>query len=311
MSRIRFSSIILGVVGLAAFMMIISFSFHISHKLKPKTPPTPPVWLIPKGSFFSDTITTAYSHLVTDFSLVQLEGRYGDSVLIEGYQNGKPYLNTEIRNDTLFVLNAQPQSDTLLVEIDNDYPILVKIGASKLQSIHIKDGGDISIPVQAYGSNPNGEIVYKPEHWEKYVLRNPSLSLVFNGKSNSTFFVEVNNLDISFNNNIKSETVRSMNNGSLVRFTNMPSNTTRLIGSVDKMSSHNNTGTFNVDGNNLEVDTLLVSSLNDNPIGANGNIKVKCTQYLKADLLYNLDILYSGDPKIKKTERGLGRVIKS
>lgn len=276
------------------------------------------IWLIGKGDFFSDTLTTSYSHVYSDFPLLELDARYENYTVIEGYENGKKYLDYEILNDTLFLRMAIPrsapaemvidsngrmtsssiQSDTIPAIVDDDYPIRAIFGAKSLQSITLAGEAKLDIPVNPYGSNDDGETVYKPEDWERYVLRQELLNLNFRDQATAELFVESKKINLQLENNIIS------GGGG--------SNNIRMIGEIEHLSVLNPQGHWllNVqDGSILSVDTLIVGSNPQKGSFDSGIIAASCNDYLKADLLYNMDVIYTGDPTIIKSEVDYGRVI--
>lgn len=289
------SHIIIGILILAGVIASVSYSFQLNNDLKKIRQPDNKVWLLGKGSYFLDTIQYEYNHLVTDFPLLELHPRVENIVEIEGYENSKKFLTINHREDTLFVTQTFPDSDTVLVAVEGDYPIVVRAGAARLQSITINQGGRIDIPVNPYGSNPGNEIVYKPEDWEKYVLRSDSFDLYLNGNGYSELFMEIENLNIHINNPYITTRTRF--------------NCSSLIGEVGTLKILHPQGNVCLDGRFLEAKNLIVKSNPDNSAFDNGFIELKCNDYLEANLLHRMNVAYTGNPRIKKRERAFGRVV--
>ncbi len=295
------SDLILIAIICIVILNAIASAYHLSHNIEKKTPVKRDVWLLSKGAFFLDTIKGNYEHLISDFPLVELTGQYEDRILIQGYENGRKYLNTEIRNDTLYVTNALPTSDTIPVAVDGDYPILVTIGAGKLKSITLMNKGRLDIPVNPYGSNPGGNIVYKPKDWEKYVLNLNKLDLTLKHGTTAEFFLNIDTLNIHIHN----QTPPSNNSNSFGFFNNSLS----IKGYAKKLNIINPEGFVAIDASDFKTDTLIVQSNPNKGSNDHGYIRATCNNYLKANLLYSMDIIYLGNPVIDKYEKYFGRVI--
>lgn len=297
MKKNKKSHIIVGIFILFGAIMTVGYSFQINDNLKKIPPAKSSVWLLGKGEYFLDTVHSQFNHLVTDFPLLELLPRLNNLVEIEGYQNSRRFLTVKNKSDTLFVTQTFPNSDTVLVAVEGDYPIVVRVGAASLKSITVNSNGRIDVPVNPYGSNPGDEIVYRPEHWEKYVIRNDTLDLTLNGNAEAELFLESKHVDIAINNN---------------RQRHFPNyRCTSLIGSVNSIALSNPYGDVCINGKYLQADSLFVRS-DTNPNARDfGFIELKCKEYIEADLRFDLNVAYRGNPKIKKKERGFGRIINS
>jgi len=310
----RKSNIVLGALAFLVLVVVVSYSFHINRHLEKKPPPINTKWLLGKGAFFTDTLRTPYSHLVSDFRLMELSPKVENQVFIEGYENGRSYLKTDIRNDTLYIERAKPNSDTILVAVEDEYPVLVKVGAASLQSITLQKAGNIDIPVRPYGAREDGEPVFKPEDWDKYVLKNKSLDLILKDGSAGKFFFELDILNLSIDNKIdprnSTRSASYANNTTYTSVTNV-SAVSLLTGTIQKMTVLDPQGMarINVGQTTLAVDTLIVQSNNVEGSYDSGTINIHCNDYLQADLLYQMDIVYRGDPKVVVSARDYGRVI--
>ena len=292
--------IIIALCMIFAFQ-VVSNIYDISKNLEKKESEERKVWLIGKGPYFLDTIYGNYQHLVVDFPLVELNPLANQLIEIEGYENGKRYVDTYFKNDTLYVMRKQPESDTIVVAIDEDYAAIVRVGGLSLESITLLGSGHIDIPANPYGANPGGPIVYKPEDWEKYVLRKDKLKLISYDEAVGDFFLEVKNLEIKVTNNVSSfQPTNSYNY-------NIP--TLFLVGSAQRTELINPSGIVSVHAPNLVSDTVIVRSDPETENWDMGNLSIHCNDYLEADLLYNMDVSYLGNPKVHKRERDLGRVV--
>lgn len=297
----KWSHLIFGFMFFTSILWAISDTYFISNHLSPKEPIGRKVWLIGKGPYFLDTIKGNYHHLVSDFPLVELDPASSHQATIEGYENGKRFLFTEIRNDTLYVLRAQPQSDTIIVAIDEDYAALARVGARALRSVTLKGPGNINIPVNPYGANPGGPVVYKPEDWEKYALKNKILDLHFENGAVGDFFLETDTLNLHISN----ANPEYSNQNSLVP--RIPF--IFLIGKSLKTKIIEPKGLVSINAFGLRSDTVIVHSSAQAKYSAKGSINIHCSKFLKADLRDEMDIVYRGQPRIRKKERDFGRVI--
>ena len=275
-------------------LLLMNYSYSISTKIK-KIPTTKSkIWYLGKGDYFKDTVQISYTHLVSDFPLLELIPNSQNLVETEGYLNSKRFLTTDLKNDTLYVLRTYPDSDTILVASEGDYPIIVRVGAQLLESITIREGGHIDIPAKPYGSNPNGEIVYKPNDWKKYLLSKNDLKLILEDNGYVKMFAQIDNLSIEYN---------KKNTG----YYGIPKS--EILGNVNKLSIRHPEGYVNLDAPSLICDSLIVYSKPDSKNGDDGVIRTRVSSYLEANLLYDLNIAYTGQPIIRKSERSLGRVI--
>ncbi len=306
-NSLKKSQIILLIIILGIVLCGIFYSFSISDRLEKSDRRGAGKWLIPKGDYFLDSIKGSYHHLSTDFTLVELNP-LSEEVIIEGYENTKQFLEVTIVNDTLFVNRLLPEADTTLVEVNQEFPVLVKVGAKHLQSITTRGNGHIGISATAYGSNPDGEIFYKPEDWEKYVLRKNELTLNFFGSGISKFFLEVGTLNLNVQNNIYSKVTRVI--GQSTNFTSFSFGSI-LNGKIKKMNLKNPQGIVSINAGGSIIDSLFVHSSSTKNSFVSGQIKVRCEDFIEADLNDRLDVLYSGNPTVKKKETGYGRVIKT
>ena len=312
MSTSKPSHILLGAIALLALIMTISYAFSISDQLKEPGPFRGNKWLLGSGPYFKDSLMKPYHHLVSDFTLLELEPRLENLVIVEGYENSKKYLDYSIQNDTLYVSLAKPDSDTTLVAANGEYPILVSVGSSQLESITMNGPGRIEIPAKPYGSNPDGEQVYKPEDWERFVTKTNKLDLHLINGGSAKLFVEIDTLNIVIKNPLASANFSSSSssfNGISRTITSGFTNQTYLKGNVKKVNILDPIGNVNINGTNLSTDTLIVRSSSDKDAEDFGSILAICNNYLEADLKHRLDIRYQGQPKIVKKERDYGRVI--
>ena len=306
------SYILLLVIAVLALIMTVSYAFTISDQLKEPGPFRGNKWLLGSGPYFKDSLVESYQHLVSDFTLLELEPRLENIVIVEGYENSKKYLDLNIQNDTLYVSLAKPNSDTTLVAANGEYPILVSVGSSQLKSITMNGPGIIDIPAKPYGSNPGGEEVYKPEDWERFVTRTNKLDLHLNNGGSAELFVEIDTLNIVINNPLKSANYISSSssfNGISRTITSGFTRQTYLKGDVKKVKVLDPVGNININGSNLNTDTLIVRSSANPDTEDFGSIIAICNNYLEADLRHMLDVKYQGQPKIVKKERDYGRVI--
>ncbi len=312
MSTSKPSHILLGAIALLALIMTISYAFTISDQLKEPGPFRGNKWLLGSGPYFKDSLMKPYHHLVSDFTLLELEPRLENIIIVEGYENSKKYLDYSIQNDTLYVSLAKPDSDTTLVAANGEYPILVSVGSSQLESITMNGPGRIEIPAKPYGSNPDGEQVYKPEDWERFVTKTNKLDLHLINGGSAKLFVEIDTLNIVIKNPLASANFSSSSssfNGISRTITSGFTNQTYLKGNVKKVNILDPIGNVNINGTNLSTDTLIVRSSSDKDAEDFGSILAICNNYLEADLKHRLDIRYQGQPKIVKKERDYGRVI--
>lgn len=312
MSTSKPSRILLGAIALLALIMTVSYAFTISDQLREPGQMRGNKWLLGSGPYFKDTLMEPYHHLVSDFTLLELEPRLENIVIVEGYENSKKYLDYSIQNDTLYVSLAKPDSDTTLVAANGEYPILVSVGSSQLESITMNGPGRIDIPAKPYGSNPDGEQVYKPEDWERFVTKTDKLDLHLINGGSAELFVEIDTLNIIIKNPLASANFSSSSssfNGISRTITSGFTNQTYLKGNVKKVNILDPIGNVNINGTNLSTDTLIVRSSSDKDAEDFGSILAICNNYLEADLLHRLDIRYQGQPKIVKKERDYGRVI--
>ena len=306
------SHILIALITCLALIMTVSYAFTLSGQLKESSPFRGHKWLLGSGPYFKDSLIQPYHHLVSDFTLLELEPRLENIVIVEGYENSKKYLDLNIQNDTLYVSLAKPDSDTTLVAANGEYPILVSVGSSQLASITMNGPGRIDIPAKPYGSNPDGEQVYKPEDWERFVTRRNNLDLYLMNGGSAKLFVEVDTLNIVSKNSAQYSnysTSRSMINGTTRIMTSGVTNETYIKGEVKKVKLLEPVGNVNINGTNLYTDTLIVKSSSKADSEDFGSIIVVCNDYLEADLNYMLDVRYLGEPKVVKKERDYGRVI--
>lgn len=285
---------ILLLLSLAAFAMLIFQSFEINDNLEKSPPLGRNFWLLGKGDYFVDSVAQPYKHLVVNFPLVQLNGKGENYVSIEGYQNSRKFLKTEVVNDTLYILHTRPDTDTALVAVEGDFPIIVDVGAKTLESISLHGKGNIGIPALPYGATVEGKQVYKPADWEKNLLRNKSLDLYLYQRTKVKMFVEIEDLNIHVSND---PIARNLSSAS------------EIHGTIKSLNIIHPNGNFALNGSSLETDSLTVISNPASTAYDAGFIKLTCNEYLEADLLYALDIAYSGTPDIVKKERSIGRVI--
>lgn len=312
MSTSKPSRILLGAMALLALIMTVSYAFTISDQLKEPGPHRGNKWLLGSGPYFKDSLVETYHHLVSDFTLLELEPRLENIVIIEGYENSKKYLDYNIQNDTLYVSLAKPDSDTTLVAANGEYPILVSVGSSQLKSITMNGPGRIDIPAKPYGSNPDGEQVYKPEDWERFVTKTSKLDLFLINGGSAELFVEIDTLNIVINNPLKSVNYSSSSStfsGISRTITSGFTNQTYLKGNVKKVKVLDPIGNVNINGTNLYTDTLIVKSSNNIESEDFGSILLICNDYLEANLKHRLDVRYQGHPRVVKKERDYGRVI--
>ena len=285
---------ILLLLSLAAFTILIFQSFEINDNLEKSPPPGRNFWLLGKGDYFVDSVAQPYKHLVANFPLVQLNGKGENFVSIEGYQNSRQFLKTEVVNDTLYILHTRPQTDTALVAVEGDFPIIVDVGAKTLESITLYEKGNIGIPALPYGATTEGKQVYKPQDWEKNLLTSKSLDLYLNQRTKVKMFLEIDELNIHVSNN---PIGRGLSAAS------------EILGKTKSINIIHPNGDFALNGISLETDSLTVISNPASTAYDAGFIRLTCNEYLEAELLYALDIAYSGSPNIVKKERSIGRVI--
>ncbi len=291
----KFSHIVIFILVFTGIIVTISYSFQTNKMIQKIPAQENKVWLLGKGPYFLDTLEFQYSHLVTDFPLLELHPRSSTLVEIEGYENSKRFLSIRHRQDTLFVMQSFPESDTILVAVEGDYPIVVRAGAQNLRSITVNNGGRIDIPVNPYGSNPGNEIVYKPQDWEKYVMRSDSLELNLNHNARAELFLEIEKLSINIFNNRTSLSPRF--------------NCTSLIGQVGLLELVHPNGNVCISGNYLEADQVIVKSNPEKGSFDGGFIEVHCSEELDVELLHRMNVAYTGRPQIQKKEKSFGRVI--
>ncbi len=312
MRKYKPSHILIALISCLALIMTVSYAFTLSDQLREPRPFQGNKWLLGSGPYFKDTLVEPFHHLASDFTLLELEPRLENIVIVEGYENSKKYLDLTIRNDTLYVSLTKPDSDTTLVAANGDYPILVSVGSSQLESIKMHGPGRIDIPAKPYGSNPDGEQVYKPEDWERFVTRTNKLDLYLINGGSAELFVEVDTLNIISKNWAKasnySTSVSSFNGITNTTISGATSQT-YIKGKVKKVKLLEPLGGVNINGTNLYTDTLIVKSSNKADSEDFGSIIANCNDYLEADLRYLLDVKYLGEPKVVKKERDYGRVI--
>lgn len=293
--------------------------YSLSNNLTKKAPNGRSFWLIGKGPYFSDTIKHEYNHLVSDFTLLELLPRLNSEVQVDGYENGKRYVDITLSNDTLYVNRLLPDNDTSIVRVNDDYAVRVQVGAASLRSITLRKDGKLSIPARPYGSDLDGIQVFKPEVWDKYVLRGTSLDLYLEGSGTSEIFTEVKNLRIhkrkrpNYSSELLTTTTVQNSSGVVTNIAfgyNVFSNLLMLHGSAEHLEILHPEGELNIDATSLEADSVTVISSKDRDILNYGMLEVNCSKYLEADLLHNLDVLYMGDPVVNSQARGYGRVIK-
>ena len=277
-----------------ASILIVQYALHVSPKLVKSPIPKSKIWYLGKGDYFLDTIQGSYHHLVTDFPLLELAPNNNQLVELEGYSNSKRFLNTKIENDTLFVLQTFPNSDTVLVASEGDYPIIVRAGAQSIESITILKDGKIDIPVRPYGSNPDGEIVYKENDWKKYVIRKDQLliNLIDNGRIK--MFSEIKDLKLNFKKK---------------HLGNISYQHNEILGTVQNLSIIHPEGLVQIYAPSLVCDSLTVLTDPTAKFKERGQITMRISSYLKAEIYHDLDIAYTGNPEINKFEKDLGRVI--
>ncbi len=270
-------------------------------------------WLEAEGEYFSDTLHGLYHHIVSDFSLVELLPREEGIVIIDGYENGRKYVSTEIKEDTLFINRLLNNDGASIVRVNGDYSALVQASAKNLKSLTLNREGRIDIPASPFGSNPDGEIFYKPLDWEKYALRGDDLNIYLNGIAQDIeLFTEVDNLNIHLTNgSYKLTTSRRVVNGRIVEVSSGEQVGTSIIlnGHSKLFSLLNPNGSANINAKSLKVDSVIVKSLLSESI-EKGELSIQCEKYLEADLKGELDVIYVGSPKVKAKGRGYGRVVK-
>lgn len=306
------------VIGVLLFFCGISVfkGTSVSHNLEETAMPGRNLWLIGKGEYFTDTLSKPYNHIVTDFTLVELLPRLENQVIVDGYENGKRYVDIHVENDTLYVDRLLRDSDTSIVRVNGDYALRVQIGAEGVQSISLNKGGKLSIPANPYGSDLQGKQVYKPEVWDQYVLRADELDLYLNGYAESRIFTEVKKLNIHRENNVTENsktTMTTFNNGTITSISSAfvrASSNLSLNGSSEHLTVIDPRGAININGKSLKTDSLTFISNTSEDGYDTGSVSVQCSDYLHADLRYNTDIFYVGAPEIKTSARGYGRVIK-
>jgi len=299
-----------------AFLSLGGFSIYkgnlIANSLEETPTPGRNVWLIGGGEYFIDTISGSYHHLVTDFTMVELNPKESDRVIVDGYEDAKRYLDIKIEDDTLFISRLLAGNDTSLVRANDDYPILTTVGASELRSITLRDQGTLSIPINPYGSDLDGTLRYKPEDWEKYVFRGNELDLYLKGSGLCEIFTEVKKLNVHILN--KSKTVRTItsyvNNSSNPIITTSSGAYLSIQGKAERVNVIRPFGGVTVLGKSFQTDTLIVQSDFSKEGFDSGSISMHCTKYLAAHLGYNLDVEYYGDPEVVTSAKGYGRVIK-
>ena len=319
MKKTLTSSKILMVALFAIGSIGVYKGYSLSNNLSKKTPNGRSFWLIGKGPYFSDTIKYEYNHLVSDFTLLELLPRINNEVQVDGYENGRKYVDITLSNDTLYVSRLLPGNDTSIVRVNDDYAVRVQVGAASLRSITLREDGKLSIPARPYGSDLDGIEVFKPEVWDKYVLRGTSLDLYLEGSGMSEIFTEVKNIRIHkrkkpyYSSESITPTTIQNSSGVVTNISygyNVSSNLLRLNGTAEHLEILHPEGGLNINATSLEADSVTVISSRDQDILNFGKLEVNCSQYLEADLLHDLDVLYMGDPIVNSQAKGYGRVIK-
>ena len=312
MKKKKLSSILLFFILLSLGCFSIYKGHLVANHLEDTPRPQRNVWLVGTGDYFIDTIQDSYQHLVTDFTMIEINPKSSDQVVVDGYEGAKKYLDIKIQNDTLYVTRLLPNNDTSVVRVNDDYALLVKVGASKLKSITLERSGTIDIPIVPYGSDLDGTPRYKPEDWEKYVLRGKELDIYLKGDGWAKIFTEVDNLHIHYLNESRGRhvTINSFASGSFTSFGAIGSQLV-INGKAKKVTVLKPRGRVAIQGSSFKTDTLIVASDLTDAGHDTGSISIQCSDYLEAILGHELDVEYSGDPEVVTSARGYGRVIKA
>jgi len=309
----KLSSILL----LIAFILIGGFSIYkgnlIANSLKEAPKPGRNVWLVGTGGYFIDTLSGPYHHLVSDFTMIELNPKESNQIIVDGYKDAKRYLDIKIDNDTLFLKRLLSDNDTSLVRVNEDYPLLTKVGARDLKSITLEGSGSIDIPIRPFGSDLDGTQRYKPEDWEKYVMRGKELDIYLKGNGSCELFTEVDHINLHYRNKIRTisrTTTTNATSGFITTATSFGGSPLTLNGKSKKVTILNPKGGVNLRGKSFQTDTLIVQSDLTKEGFDSGSITMQCNKYLEAHLGYLLDVNYSGDPEVVTSAKDYGRVIK-
>ena len=90
------SHILIALITCLALIMTVSYAFTLSGQLKESSPFRGHKWLLGSGPYFKDSLIQPYHHLVSDFTLLELEPRLENIVIVEGYENSKKYLDLSL-----------------------------------------------------------------------------------------------------------------------------------------------------------------------------------------------------------------------
>jgi hypothetical protein len=125
-----------------------------------------------RGSFFADTINASFQYIKSDFPAIQLDPRLGDQLIIEGWEEARNYIDSYVKNDTLFVIH-KPSSRYRIPEskVNSEWTLLARIGAKGLQGIHLFGDGNINHQARATGARLDGTPVFSEEILTKYKLQ--------------------------------------------------------------------------------------------------------------------------------------------
>lgn len=313
MKRRKLSSTLLLLSFLALGGLSIYKGQLIAHNLKENPMPRRNVWLVGTGDYFIDTIQASYQHLVTDFTMVELNPRISDHVVVDGYEGAKKYLDINIQDDTLYITRLLPDNDTSVVRVNDDYALLARVGAANLKSITLERSGRLEIPIEPYGSDLDGTQRYKPEDWEKHVLRGKELDIYLKGTGLCELFTEVENLHLHYLNDskVKNITVNSFSNNTFINSNSgFGGSLVLLNGKAKKVEVLNPKGRVSIRGLSFNTDSLIVRSDMTEGGFDTGSITMHCSSYLESTLVHELDVNYYGDPEVVTSARGYGRVIK-
>jgi len=302
------SNLILTSIITALLLGSISYAFYIKANTSERPSPLPSSFLESKGPYFEDTIATPYSVIRSNFPVIFLDPRYEDTLIIDGYENAREYIDYYVHGDTLEVLNANTESNYRISEgkINSEYTLKVTIGAKNLKGLWLFGQGGVTHDARPTGARLDGTNVYSQSTLDKYKLQLDDLHLTIRDNAQLKLFLSVNRVDMDHYYTGRSTNTLSYDspNSSIFAL----NSSLNFIGEAQCLSMINPKGAFGINAQYLKLDSLIVKE--DGTYNSGGTIYANPSKYLRAELHSNLNITHDGTAQVTDIiETGPGRTI--
>ena len=283
-------------LGIILMTSLLSFTIYTKQNLVDNELKSKPKEYLDGGKLVKDTISGSFSTLWNEHHHVELVASLEDTVIIEGYEDILKTVVLDIKNDTLFIVQKPFSADTsYLLEAGAYYKII--IGAKGLENIVAKNMGAVKNKIVAL--QEDSETEKKRLEAGIDTIRNNNMNIVLINGGKVHLIIEAQTINIQ-----NLEAIEA--NWNLVNRIHTSSHA-RLAGKVEQLNLNFNGGTI-MAGQCL-AQKVSIKSKGRPKHQDRATIEVKVDELLEVELNNGTDVIYTGQPKIRKIERSSGRVL--